>query len=70
MSMEAARLEFLCTSDVAKIAHVTTDTVRLWNRIGRLPAIRTAGGVRLFRPDDVNRIITERAAAKDAATSV
>ncbi|MDP9354992.1 MAG: hypothetical protein M3R02_06855, partial [Chloroflexota bacterium] len=37
-------------------------TVRQMERDGRLPAMRTAGGVRVFRLADVERLGIERAA--------
>lgn len=58
----------LLTSQVARRCGVTPDTVRFWERTGRLPSIRTAGGVRLFDCDAVERFAREReAAAADAA---
>jgi len=60
----------LSTADAAKLLGVVPDTVRLWNRSGRLPAMKTQGGIRLFRRDDVKRVAAERAAcvarARDA----
>jgi excisionase family DNA binding protein len=41
------------TSEVAQILHVSEGTVRLWERVGRLRAVRTARGVRLFDRDEV-----------------
>ena len=54
----------LTTSDVARLGGVTTDTVRLWERLGRLPAIRTAGGQRLFTREEVSRFLQKRAESK------
>ena len=59
-------MEFLCTSDAARLAQVAPDTIRMWERMGRLPAIRTAGNVRLFQRDDVLRVAEERAASRQA----
>ena len=36
------------TPDVARLAGVSVSAVRLWEQTGRLPAIRTVGGMRLF----------------------
>ena len=51
---------FLTTFDAAKVLQVSPATVRLWNRLGKLPAIRTVGGMRLFTSEDVDRLATER----------
>jgi DNA-binding transcriptional MerR regulator len=50
----------LLTNEVARICGVSPATVRLWERNGRLPALRTAGGVRLFARKDAERIAGER----------
>lgn len=46
--------EFLMVHDVAKLVDRTGQTVRDWEREGKLPAIRTPSGVRLFKASDVN----------------
>jgi excisionase family DNA binding protein len=43
----------LLTSEVARILNVSAETVRLWERSGRLPALKTEKGVRLFDRRDV-----------------
>ncbi len=50
----------LTTTDAARIAGVAANTIRLWERLGRLPALRTASGVRLFARADVERVAAER----------
>jgi excisionase family DNA binding protein len=40
--------EFITTCDAARILNVSPDTIRRWAKVGRLPAIRTASGIRLF----------------------
>jgi excisionase family DNA binding protein len=55
--------EFLFTTQVAQILKVSAETVRAWERRGRLPAIRTAIGVRLFSREDVERLALERGPA-------
>jgi excisionase family DNA binding protein len=66
--------QFLTTNDAAKLAGRSVETIRLWNRTGRLPAIRTTSGQRLFQYDDVvaareaaERHIRERAESRGAA---
>ena len=43
---------------------VTTETVRAMNNSGRLDAVRTPGGQRLFRREDVEHFAAERAKDK------
>jgi len=50
----------LITSEVARELGCTPATVRLMERRGELPAIRTASGVRLFRRVDVERVRAAR----------
>jgi DNA-binding transcriptional MerR regulator len=45
---------------VARMANVTPETVRAWERRGVLPARRTASGIRLFKPADVEALIRHR----------
>jgi DNA-binding transcriptional MerR regulator len=53
----------MTVADVARKCGVTPASVRAWERLGKLPAMRTEGGVRLFRPEDVQRILRTRAAS-------
>jgi excisionase family DNA binding protein len=52
--------EFLTVNDVAKVGDASAATVRLWADSGKLPVIRTASGMRLFRRADVERLLAER----------
>jgi len=53
---------FLTTGDAAKEMRMTTQGVISAAKAGRLPvACHTAGGVRLFRREDVERFAAERA---------
>jgi len=54
--------ELLTAGDAAKIAEVSPDTIRNWSDNGRLPSVRTAGGVRLFERSAVDRVVSERQA--------
>jgi excisionase family DNA binding protein len=54
-------LDFLTTSDAARLLGVSADMVRCYERTGRLAALRTAGGVRLFTRQEVNRLVQARA---------
>ncbi len=49
----------LTVGDVARRLQVMPDTVRELERRGRLKAIRTEGGVRLFRKADVEEFARE-----------
>jgi len=53
--------ELLTVGDAAKLAEVSADAVRQWERLGRLPvAARTAGGIRQFNRGDVEKMIEVR----------
>lgn len=53
--------QFLMVGAVARRLERSVEAVRGYERTGRLPAIRTAGGVRLFRSTDVERFAAELA---------
>jgi DNA-binding transcriptional MerR regulator len=56
--------EFLLTSEVSRRCGVSSQTVRMWERTGVLPAAaKTSNGLRLFDRVDVERLARERAAA-------
>ena len=59
----------LLTSDVARLCNVSGDTVRNWERQGRLPARRTLGNVRLYAGSDVLRLQQELAARETVEAS-
>jgi excisionase family DNA binding protein len=54
-------MRVLTIGDVARVARVTPDAVRAWDREGKLRAFRTAGGIRLFREARVQKFLAERA---------
>jgi hypothetical protein len=56
---------FLTVNDVAKIIDRSGESVRLYGKSGKLPMLRTAGGVRLFRMSDV-RIFAEKYLSSEA----
>ena len=60
---------FLLTSEVARVLGVTPETVRHWERVGRLPAQKTSTGVRLFDRRDVERFARAREARTQEASS-
>jgi DNA-binding transcriptional MerR regulator len=52
---------FLQTTAAAKLAGRSAETIRLWERTGILPAVRTSSGQRLFRASDVLAAVKTRA---------
>ncbi len=62
--MTAKQTDILTTADVSRMLDVTTETVRSMNNSGRLLAMRTPGGQRLFRKEDVERFAAKRAKDK------
>jgi len=54
----------LTCADVARLLNVVPDTVRDLERQGRLKAIRTPGGMRLFREAEVHRFVEARKARR------
>jgi DNA-binding transcriptional MerR regulator len=57
--------ELLTTHAVAKSLNVAPDTVRFYERTGRLKAMRTTSGIRLFRAEDVEAFKAKRSATND-----
>jgi excisionase family DNA binding protein len=53
-------LQILTISEAARELHIAVQTARAWSDAGKLPSVRTAGGMRLFRREDVERIRAER----------
>ncbi len=51
--------DLLVTSEVAKLFHVSRETIHYWCRTGRLPSYRTAGGHRRFDSQVIRRILAE-----------
>ena len=54
----------MTTNDVAKLLNVAPDTVRSYERTGRLAALRTTSGVRLFHRGDVEQFLAKRKEAE------
>jgi excisionase family DNA binding protein len=53
--------DLLTPSDAARVLGLSPDSVRVLSDSGRLPAMRTVSGRRLFRRSDVDRLAAERA---------
>ncbi len=56
--------EFMLTADVSRETGAAAATVIWWERSGKLKALRTASGVRLFRRADVDKLVAERSASR------
>ncbi len=59
MSAHLAIDPVLTTEDV-RILKVSTETIRHWERLGKLKAAKTKRGVRLFDRPDVEQLAQER----------
>ena len=53
--------DLMTPSDAARVLGLSADSVRVLSDSGRLPALRTISGRRLFRRSDVDRLAAERA---------
>ena len=58
---------YLPIGDVARRAGVSVDTIREWDRTGRIKSIRTAGGHRRFHLSHVEDYLAALAEGGDAA---
>jgi DNA-binding transcriptional MerR regulator len=56
-----ATLDPVLTTEAARICDVSPETIRKWERLGRLVAIKTARGMRLFNRPDVLALARDRA---------
>lgn len=52
--------QLLSTGDVARRLGVSSEFIRKLARAGKLATRRTAGGLRIFRGEDVERLAAER----------
>ena len=48
--------DLILTSEAARILGVSAQSVRQWERVGRLGATKTASGIRLFARADVEEM--------------
>jgi DNA-binding transcriptional MerR regulator len=53
-------MDLLTTSAVARLLELSAESVRAFERAGKLLATRTESGMRLFRRADVERLAAER----------
>lgn len=54
-------MDYLKTSEVARCLSVSESAVRCWEKEGILKAVRTATGRRLFKREDVEKLIPKEA---------
>jgi len=54
--------EFLTLSSAARVAKRSEATIRQWEIAGKLPAIRTETGTRLFKASDVRAFVSAQKA--------
>ena len=59
----------MLASEAGRLLDVSAATIRVWEKTGRLPAIRTAGGVRLFAASAIERLKHERAAIQNISAT-
>ncbi len=52
--------QFLSTGDAARRLNVSSEFIRKLERSGKLVAMRTAGGQRIFRAEDIEFLASER----------
>jgi excisionase family DNA binding protein len=60
--------DLMTPSDAARVLGLSADSVRVLGDTGRLPALRTVSGRRLFRRGDVEHLAAERARTARGAT--
>ena len=60
-------MKFIMTTEVSRRLELSVDTVRKFEREGKLTAIKVGRGTRLFDPRDVERLRVERQAKKGPA---
>jgi excisionase family DNA binding protein len=61
--------DLMTPSDAARVLGLSPDSVRVLSDSGRLPAMRTVSGRRLFKRGDVDRLAAERALHSASAAS-
>ena len=57
--MEAQRDQLLTPAEVAKLFRVDPKTVTRWAKGGKLSSIRTLGGHRRYRKEEIDRALSQ-----------
>jgi DNA-binding transcriptional MerR regulator len=65
MTMQHLRCDEVLSSEAARLIGVSVQTLRLWERSGRIAPRRGAGGFRLYSRAECLRISDERRAAAE-----
>jgi len=60
---------FLSVSEAARVLGMSADWVRLQEKGGKLKAIKSAGGIRLFALEDVQKLAAERRESDGKSTA-
>lgn len=68
--MNTTNIDPVLTSEAARIIGVSSETIRAWEHSGRLPALKTGRGVRLFNRADVEQLAHDRRMAQEPAQAV
>jgi DNA-binding transcriptional MerR regulator len=55
--------KLLTSGEAGRAANLSAETIRLYEREGKLKAIKTAGGMRLFRESDIAELVQKRKTA-------
>jgi DNA-binding transcriptional MerR regulator len=58
--MSSRTLDPVFATEAARIIDVSVETIRTWEKTGKLPALKTARGVRVFDRRDCVRLARER----------
>jgi excisionase family DNA binding protein len=61
--------KLLTTGEAAKVANRSSEMIRAYERSGRLKAMRTQRGLRLFRASDVQKLALELGEKDEARMS-
>jgi DNA-binding transcriptional MerR regulator len=56
--------KFLLASEAGRVAGCSAQNIKAMEKSGRLKALRTLGGVRLFSETDIRELAAQRNAAK------
>jgi len=59
-SCEYDKTRYYSVEDIAEIAQVSDQTVRLWNRHGKINASKTIGRKNLYAKSDIDHFLTDR----------
>ncbi len=51
--------EYLSVTGAARMLSKSENTIRLWERRGKIAAIKTENGTRVFKRDEVERVARE-----------